>query len=65
MNKYLLLKTEKSSPVLRLQEALPCDSFCSGWVAERFKAAVLKTAVRGSVPWVRIPLHPPYMAGCT
>ena len=31
-----------------------------GWVAERFKAAVLKTAVRANVPWVRIPLHPPF-----
>jgi hypothetical protein len=31
----------------------------TGWVAERFKAAVLKTAVRVSVPWVRIPPHPP------
>jgi hypothetical protein len=28
-------------------------------VAERLKAAVLKTAVRVSVPWVRIPPHPP------
>ena len=28
-------------------------------MAERFKAAVLKTAVRVSVPWVRIPPHPP------
>jgi hypothetical protein len=28
-------------------------------VAERLKAAVLKTAVRASVPWVRIPPHPP------
>ena len=27
-------------------------------MAERFKAAVLKTAVRESVPWVRIPLSP-------
>ena len=30
-----------------------------GWVAEWLKAAVLKTAVRASVPWVRIPPHPP------
>jgi hypothetical protein len=30
-------------------------------VAERFKAAVLKTAVRASAPWVRIPPHPPYV----
>lgn len=31
----------------------------NGWVAEWFKAAVLKTAVRVTVPWVRIPPHPP------
>ena len=31
----------------------------SGSVAEWFKAAVLKTAVGVSLPWVRIPLSPP------
>src|SRR5277367_4806253 len=31
----------------------------SGWVAEWFKAAVLKTAVGESPPWVRIPPRPP------
>lgn len=31
----------------------------SGRVAEWLKAAVLKTAVRASVPWVRIPPLPP------
>ena len=32
-----------------------------GWVAERFKAPVLKTG-RGQPPsWVRIPPHPPYL----
>jgi hypothetical protein len=30
-----------------------------GRVAERFKAPVLKTGVRESVPWVRIPPLPP------
>ena len=30
-----------------------------GWVAEWTKAAVLKTAVRVTVPGVRIPPHPP------
>ena len=30
-----------------------------GEVAERFKAAVLKTAVDVSPPWVRIPPSPP------
>ena len=30
-----------------------------GGMAERFKAAVLKTAVGASLPWVRIPLPPP------
>jgi hypothetical protein len=31
-----------------------------GWVAEWFKAPVLKTGVGESPPWVRIPPHPPY-----
>ena len=30
-----------------------------GWVAERFKAPVLKTGRRESASWVRIPPHPP------
>ena len=30
-----------------------------GWVAEWFKAPVLKTGVGESPPWVRIPPHPP------
>jgi hypothetical protein len=34
-------------------------------VAEWFKAAVLKTAERASVPWVRIPPRPPIAAGAT
>ena len=29
-----------------------------GWVAEWFKAPVLKTGVGESPPWVRIPPHP-------
>jgi hypothetical protein len=33
-----------------------------GWVAERFKAPVLKTGVGASPPWVRIPPHPPHAA---
>ena len=32
---------------------------CVGWVAERFKAPVLKTGVGSRPPWVRIPPHPP------
>src|SRR4051812_20624223 len=32
-----------------------------GEMAERFKAAVLKTAVGASLPWVRIPLSPPLL----
>ena len=31
----------------------------NGEMAEWFKAAVLKTAVGASLPWVRIPLSPP------
>ncbi len=30
-----------------------------GWVAEWFKAPVLKTGVGECSPWVRIPPHPP------
>ncbi|EFO33774.1 conserved hypothetical protein [Roseibium sp. TrichSKD4] len=32
---------------------------CNGRVVEWFKAPVLKTGVRGTVPWVRIPPLPP------
>src|SRR6185437_14968086 len=35
--------------------------FRRGQMAEWFKAAVLKTAVGASLPWVRIPLSPPNM----
>ena len=38
------------------------DSVRCGGVAEWLKAAVLKTAVRGTVPWVRIPPPPPTFA---
>ncbi len=46
---------------------MACPPLCGyfsvvGWVAEWFKAAVLKTAGRASAPWVRIPPHPPYYA---
>jgi hypothetical protein len=33
--------------------------FVSGWVAEWFKAPVLKTGVGSRSPGVRIPPHPP------
>ena len=39
--------------------ARPCYSRPAGRVAEWFKAAVLKTAVGASPPWVRIPPLPP------
>lgn len=45
----------------RASDALVCRPV--GWVAEWLKAAVLKTAVRASVPWVRIPPHPPEYPG--
>ena len=32
-----------------------------GWVSEWFKEPVLKTGVRETVPWVRIPPHPPLL----
>jgi len=35
------------------------EKISSGRVAEWFKAAVLKTAVGASPPWVRIPPLPP------
>ena len=38
---------------------LPCYAPRAGQVAEWFKAAVLKTAVGVSLPWVRIPPCPP------
>ena len=42
------------------EAALGCkERLLFGEVAEWFKAAVLKTAVRESVPWVRIPPSPP------
>ena len=34
----------------------------AGWVAEPFKAPVLKTGAGASPPWVRIPPHPPVSA---
>jgi hypothetical protein len=38
---------------------MPCFRHkADGWVAERFKAPVLKTGVGASLPWVRIPPHP-------
>ena len=43
-------------PGCRLTTGLP------GGMAERTKAAVLKTAIRASGSWVRIPLPPPFVA---
>ena len=40
------------------EQQCPKHPSCLGEVAEWFKAAVLKTAVRESVPWVRIPPSP-------
>ena len=31
----------------------------TGWVTERLKVPVLKTGEGESLPWVRIPPHPP------
>jgi hypothetical protein len=36
-------------------------SLADGRVAEWFKATVLKTVVRETVPWVRIPPLPPFI----
>ena len=47
-------------PPTGLRDAARALYACNtGGVAERFKAAVLKTAGRASVPWVRIPPPPP------
>jgi hypothetical protein len=41
------------------REFVDVVSICDpGWVAEWFKAAVLKTAEGATLPWVRIPPHP-------
>jgi hypothetical protein len=37
----------------------PASQAHRGWVAEWFKAPVLKTGVGGTLPWVQIPPHPP------
>jgi hypothetical protein len=42
-----------------LREPLTYCKNHNGWVAERFKAPVLKTGAGASPPWVRIPPHPP------
>jgi hypothetical protein len=39
-----------------------CTIGATGRVAEWFKAAVLKTAVGASPPWVRIPPLPPALS---
>ena len=51
---------EKARTANRLAKSAP-DSRAGthGWVAEWFKAPVLKTGVGASPPWVRIPPHPP------
>lgn len=43
----------------------PAAEVHAGWVAERFKAPVLKTGEGASSPWVRIPPHPPGSPGET
>ena len=49
---------------LLVQTQDPCYRARPGRVAEWFKAAVLKTAVGGSLPWVRIPPRPPSQLEC-
>ena len=53
------------SRLFGMQRRQPCPLRAArhGSVAEWFKALVLKTSVRGTVPWVRIPpLPPPHSA---
>src|ERR1044071_5519099 len=54
--------TSGDSPI-EYRAASPHGRERLGWVAEWFKAAVLKTAVGASSPWVRIPPLPPPRAG--
>ena len=49
----------QKSDKLKFRRLPTSRSHTCGGVAERFKATVLKTVVRASVPWVRIPLPPP------
>lgn len=66
-----LLKSQPSSdwvanrqqrPVHRNQQNVDISTFQSdGRVSEWFKEPVLKTGVRETVPWVRIPPLPPYI----
>jgi hypothetical protein len=46
---------------IELDHALGYISRHPGRVAERLKATVLKTVVRESVPWVRIPPRPDFV----
>jgi hypothetical protein len=50
------------APVRTPIDSCPASSYSqtTGWVAEWFKAPVLKTGVRETVPGVRIPPQPPF-----
>src|SRR5689334_14679737 len=50
----------RSSPTWEAPTAWPERDF-SGEMAERFKAPVLKTGEGSNLPWVRIPLSPPFL----
>ena len=48
-------QASEPAPAFKRRKTVKCEP---GWVAEWSKAAVLKTAVRETVPGVRIPPHP-------
>ena len=50
--------TRRTDPTFQNRHE-PAKATADGSVAEWFKALVLKTSVRGTVPWVRIPPLPP------
>jgi hypothetical protein len=52
------LRKTSSSNVFHIQRKSLCSA-AVGEVTEWFKVPVLKTGVRESVPWVRIPPSPP------
>src|SRR5687767_6289942 len=55
------LTPRKAPPLSRAGRVVYRVARRRGWVAEWFKAPVLKTGVGSRPPWVRIPPHPPCM----
>jgi hypothetical protein len=51
-----------NSRFVRVCRFAKCLKYLAGWVAEWFKAPVLKTGVGSRPPGVRIPPHPPFQS---